>query len=121
MSHYKHNLRDIEFNLFELLGRDQILGQGLYADLDPETARQMLAEMARLATEDLAPSLPDSDRNPPVFDPATHEVRMPESFKRAYRTFLEAGFWAIDVPHELGGTPAPPSFRWAMNEMVLGS
>ena len=121
MSHYKHNLRDIEFNLFELLGRDKVLGQGPYADLDAETARHMLQEMARLATEDLAPSLPDSDRNPPVFDPATHEVRLPESFKRAYRTFLDAGFWAIDVPHELGGTPAPPSFRWAMNEMVLGA
>ncbi|HEY6794950.1 MAG TPA: acyl-CoA dehydrogenase [Kineosporiaceae bacterium] len=121
MSHYKHNLRDIEFNLFEVLGRDKILGQGSYSDLDAETARYMLAEMARLATDDLAPSLPDSDRNPPVFDPATHEVRLPESFKQAYRAFLDAGFWAIDVPHELGGTLAPPSLRWAMNEMVLGA
>jgi len=121
MSHYKHNLRDIEFNLFELLGRDQILGRGPYADLDAETARHMLQEMARLATDDLAASLADSDRNPPVFDPATHEVRLPESFKRSYRAFLEAGFWHIDVPHEIGGTPAPPSLRWAMNEMVLGA
>jgi alkylation response protein AidB-like acyl-CoA dehydrogenase len=121
MSHYKHNLRDIEFNLFEVLGRDEILGRGQYADLDGETAREMLAEMARLATEDLAPSLPDSDRNPPVLDPETHEVRLPESFKHAYRTFVDAGFWNIDVPEELGGTPAPPSLRWAMNEMVLGA
>jgi len=121
MSHYKHNLRDIEFNLFELLGRDQVLGQGPYADLDVETARQMLAEMARLSTEELAPSLPDSDHNPPVFDPVTHEVRLPESFKTAYRAFIDAGFWHIDVPHEIGGTLAPPSFRWAMNEMVLGA
>jgi hypothetical protein len=28
MSHYKSNLRDIEFNLFELFKRDEILGQG---------------------------------------------------------------------------------------------
>jgi len=121
MSHYKHNLRDIEFNLFEFLRRDEILGQGPYADLDTETARHMLQEMARLATEDLAPSMTDSDRNPPVFDPKTHSITMPESFKRAYQAFLDAGFWNIDVPHELGGTPAPPSFRWAMNEMVLGA
>jgi alkylation response protein AidB-like acyl-CoA dehydrogenase len=121
MSHYKHNLRDIEFNLFEFLGRDDVLGQGPYADLDGETARHMLQEMARLSVEDLAPSMVDSDRNPPVFDPATYEVRMPESFKTAYRTYLESGFWHIDVPHEIGGTPAPPSFRWAMNEMVLGA
>jgi alkylation response protein AidB-like acyl-CoA dehydrogenase len=121
MSHYKHNLRDIEFNLFEFLRRDEILGKGPYADLDTETARQMLQEMARLATEDLAPSLLDSDRNPPVYDPATYSVKLPESFKEAYRKYVEAGFWHIDIPHELGGTWAPPSFRWAMNEMVLGA
>ena len=111
MSHYKHNLRDIEFNLFEVLGRDKVLGQGAYADLDAETAREMLREMARLSTEDLAPSLPDSDRNPPVFDPVTHEVRLPESFKQAYRAFLDAGFWNIDVPHEMGGGAALPFAR----------
>jgi alkylation response protein AidB-like acyl-CoA dehydrogenase len=121
MSHYKHNLRDIEFNLFEFLRRDEILGRGPYADLDTETARQMLKEMARLATDELAPSLTDSDRNPPVYDPATYSVKLPESFKAAYRAYLDAGFWHIDIPHELGGTWAPPSFRWAMNEMVLGA
>jgi len=34
MSHYKSNLRDIEFNLFEVFGRDEVLGHGLYEDLD---------------------------------------------------------------------------------------
>jgi alkylation response protein AidB-like acyl-CoA dehydrogenase len=121
MSHYIHNLRDIEFNLFEVLGRDEVLGKGPYADLDVETARHMLQEMARLATEDLAPSMIDSDRNPPVYDPETYTVKLPESFKAAYRKYLDAGFWHIDVPHEIGGTWAPPSFRWAMNEMVLGA
>src|SRR5664280_3205661 len=101
MSHYKHNLRDIEFNLFEVLGRDQILGSGPYYDVDHETAQHMLQEMARLAEEDLAPSLIDSDRNPPVFDPTTHTAFLPQSFKDAYQAFLDAGFWHIDVPAEL--------------------
>ena len=121
MSHYKHNLRDIEFNLFEVLGRDQILGSGPFQDVDRETAQHMLEEMARLAEEDLAPALIDSDRNPPVFDPETHSVQLPRSFKDAYQAFLDAGFWHIDVPAELGGTPVPSSLRWAMNEMVLGA
>ncbi len=33
MSHYKSNVRDIEFNLFEVLGREEILGVAPYADL----------------------------------------------------------------------------------------
>ena len=39
MGHYKSNLRDIEFNLFELLGRDEVLGIGPFAEIDSETAR----------------------------------------------------------------------------------
>ena len=31
VSHYKTNLRDIEFNLFEVLGRDEVLGTGPFA------------------------------------------------------------------------------------------
>jgi alkylation response protein AidB-like acyl-CoA dehydrogenase len=121
MSHYKHNLRDLEFTLFEVLGRDQVLGSGPFEEVDGETAREMLAEVARLATEDLAPSLLDSDRNPPVFDPATHTVRLPESFRRSYQAYVDAEFWRADVPVEFGGTPIPPSLRWAIAELVLGS
>jgi alkylation response protein AidB-like acyl-CoA dehydrogenase len=121
MSHYKHNLRDLEFTLFEVLGRQAVLGTGPFEEVDADTAREMLHEVARLATDDLAPSLPDSDRNPPVFDPATHSVRTPESFKRSYQAYVDAEFWRADVPVELGGTPIPPSLRWAIAELVLGS
>ncbi|HET9843017.1 MAG TPA: acyl-CoA dehydrogenase family protein, partial [Nocardioides sp.] len=72
MGHYKSNLRDIEFNLFEVLGRDDILGTGPFSEVDGETAREILAEVDRIAREDLATSFEESDRTPPVFDPATH-------------------------------------------------
>ena len=68
MGHYKSNLRDIEFNLFEVFGTDQVLGQGPFSELDVDSARDVLKEVERLATEDLAASFTDSDRNPPVFD-----------------------------------------------------
>jgi len=71
MGHYKSNLRDLEFNLFEVFNRQEILGRGPYADVDEDTAREILHEVGRLAENELAESLLDSDRNPPVFDPAT--------------------------------------------------
>jgi alkylation response protein AidB-like acyl-CoA dehydrogenase len=121
MSHYRHNLRDIEFNLFELFGRDQVLGTAPFEDIDADTARETLREMARLAKDDLAPSLIDSDRNPPVYDPATYSVTLPDSFKASYQAYLDSGFWQIGLPTEVGGTPAPSSLRWAMLEFVLGA
>ena len=121
MGHYKSNLRDIEFNLFEVLGRQEVLGAGPYADTDVDTAREILAEVDRLAREEVAASFEDSDRNPPVFDPKTHSVTLPESFKRSYRA-VEAGEWyRLDLPPALGGFGAPPSLRWACADMLLGA
>jgi alkylation response protein AidB-like acyl-CoA dehydrogenase len=121
MGHYKSNLRDLEFNLFEVFGRAAVLGQGPYADVDADTAREMLHQVARLAENELADSLLDSDRNPPVFDPATHSVAIPESFKKSYQAYLDSEFWSVDIPGELGGTVVPPSLKWAMNELILGA
>ena len=121
MGHYKSNLRDLEFNLFEVFGRGEVLGQGPYADVDADTAREMLKEYARLAENEFAESFADADRNPPVFDPETSSVTMPESFAKSYKAFQDAGFWSLDLPAELDGTVAPPSLRWAMNELVLGA
>ena len=121
MSHYLPNVRDVEFNLFELFGREQILGTGRYADLDAGTVSATIREAARLAAEDLAPSMIDSDRNPPVFDPATHSVRLPESFKQAYQAYLDAGFWQLGTAEALGGVNAPRSVEWAVREFTLGA
>lgn len=49
MGHYIANVRDLEFNLFEVLDVGAVLGSGGYGDLDEETARTILAEAARLA------------------------------------------------------------------------
>ncbi|CAN5442047.1 acyl-CoA dehydrogenase [soil metagenome] len=121
MSHYKTNLRDIEFNLFEVLGRDEILGTGPFTDIDGETARSILAEVERLSREDLAASFEDSDRNPPVFDPTTNTAPIPESFKKSYQAWMDSEYWRLQINEELGGTPAPSSLVWAIGEMVLGA
>ena len=121
MSHYIANLRDIEFCLFDLLERESILGKGLYKDLDRETAMGMLEEVKRMAENDLAASFVDSDRKGVEFNAATGDVKLPESFKKSYKTFIDNEWWRIDAPVELGGTAIPPSIRWAIAEMVLGS
>ncbi len=121
MSHYKSNLRDIEFNLFEVLGRDEVLGEGPFAEIDSETARAILSEVDRLSREDLAASYEDSDRNPPVFDPQTNTAPVPESFQKSYQAWMDAEYWRLSIPEELGGTPAPSTLNWAIGEMVLGS
>jgi alkylation response protein AidB-like acyl-CoA dehydrogenase len=121
MGHYKSNLRDLEFNLFEMLGVEKTLGSGPFASLDVDSARDLLREVQRLATEDLAASFADADRSPPVFDQETGAVRLPASFTKSYQAYADGGWDKLDLPESLGGVGAPPTLRWAANEMVLGA
>jgi len=121
MGHFKSNLRDIEFNLFEVLRRQDLLGSEPFADVDEDTARGILDEVNRLALGPVAESFADADRNPPVFDPATHSVAMPESFKRSYQAFIDAEWFRLELPPELGGTSVPRTLGWAVAELVLGA
>ncbi len=121
MGHYKSNLRDIEFNLFEVLRRQDVLGAAPYPDLDEETARGILEEVNRLATGPLADSFADADRNPPQFDPASGSVTMPDGFKKSFQAFMDAEWYRLELRPELGGTGAPRSLGWAVAELILGA
>jgi alkylation response protein AidB-like acyl-CoA dehydrogenase len=121
VSHYKSNVRDQVFNLFEVLGVDKALGQGDFGDLDADTAHEMLGEMARLAEGPIAASFVEGDRNPPVFDPETHSVKLPEAFKKSMRALFDAGWDKAGMSEELGGMPMPRALQWALIEHVLGA
>jgi hypothetical protein len=121
MGHFKSNVRDIEFNLFEVFGTDKTLETAPFADLDEDTARGMIAEVAKLAEGPLAASFEDADRNPPVFDPDTHTVTLAESFKKSYRALDESEYWRTETLPELGGQLVPRTLVWAIGEQVLGA
>ena len=89
MTHYTANLRDIEFCLFDLLGRDSILGTSLYKEFDRETAMGMLEEVKRMAENDLAASFVEGDRKGVDFNKATGDIKVPESFKKSYRAYMD--------------------------------
>ena len=121
MGHYKANVRDIEFNLFEVLGLGEVLATGAFGDLDTETVRSMLSEATRLAEGPLSESFADADRNPPVFDPATHSVTLPKSFTRSTLAWQDAGWHKVGLIEEVGGVPAPGAVKWSIFELVLGA
>ena len=121
MGHYKSNVRDQMFNLFEVLGVDKAFAEGAFSDLDTDTVQEMLGEMARLCEGPVADSFVEGDRNPPVFDPATHSVTLPQSFKNSIHALVEAGWDKVGIEEELGGMPMPRAIVWALAEHVLGA
>jgi alkylation response protein AidB-like acyl-CoA dehydrogenase len=121
MSHFKSNVRDIEFNLFEVFGTGEVLDKAPFDEVDEDTARGMIAEVAKLAEGPLAESFADADRNPPVFDPDTHSVKLPESFKKSFKTLYDAEWWRTETLPELGGQLIPRTVVWAIAEQILGA
>ena len=118
MGHYKSNVRDIEFNLFEVLGLDAVLGQGRYSDLDRDTVHTMLGEVARLAEGPVADSFVEADREPPTFDPETHTVNVPAGIVKSVQAVKEAEYWRMGLDPEIGGMPAPAAVVWGVNELL---
>jgi alkylation response protein AidB-like acyl-CoA dehydrogenase len=121
MGHYKSNVRDLEFNLFEVLQLEKVLASGEFGDLDAASIRDMLSEAARLAEGPLAESFAESDRHPPTFDPDTHAVTLPEAFKKSFRAWQQGEWFRMGLSEEVGGVLAPSMLTWAINEFALGA
>jgi alkylation response protein AidB-like acyl-CoA dehydrogenase len=121
VSHYKSNLRDIEFNLFEVFKVQDYIDDATFEGMDADTAREILKEVERLATNEVAASYVDADRNPPVFDPATNTAPVPASLKKSYDAYMESGFWSLGLPSEIGCQPAPAALVWSASEMVVAA
>ncbi len=119
MGHYRSNVRDLEFNLFEVHGLDAVLDSGAYGDLDTATVREILCEVARLSEGPIADSFVEADRNPPRFVPSEHTITVPDSVRPAVAAFKDAGWWRIGMSEVIGGVPAPAPVTWAVNEMMV--
>ncbi|MFG1919084.1 acyl-CoA dehydrogenase [Micromonospora sp. NPDC048898] len=119
MGHYRSNVRDLEFNLFEVF--DTGIGRGPFAQTDADTARRLLRETAALASGAVADCFADADRNPPVFDPQSHSVTVTPSLARMYRQLWADDWHRLMLPSELGGFGVPPSVQWAAVELLVSA
>ncbi len=120
--HYKPNLRDTLFNLFEFLRvQDTSLGKAPFGDLDEATVRQTLDTMLPICTGVMADGFAEGDRVPLAFDPKTGAVTLSPLMKKSMAAYFENGLNTLDLPAHLGGVGAPPSVAWGAFEFVVGS
>ena len=119
MAHYKSNLRDIEFNLFEVFKVQEYFGQGPFAHMDYETARGLLSEVERLATGPFAAGFVEGDRTPLKLKDG--DVTVPEGINNALTAYFEGGWHQMNLPEHLGGFGSSPSLTWAATAMLVGA
>jgi alkylation response protein AidB-like acyl-CoA dehydrogenase len=119
VSHYKSNVRDIEFNLFEANGLDEVLGSEPFADFDKDTVLDIVREIDRLAKEEFSESFVEADRVP--LELIDGEVKLHPSMHRGLDAYYEGGWDKLGVPQDMGGFGAPSQVRWAAQELLVGA
>ena len=120
IDHYKSNLRDIRFNLFEALCiQEGVLGEGPFAAADFESMDGALEELEKLAVGPWAASYMESDRVGLKLD-GDGNVTLPAALTKSIQQYYEGGWHFMEVPEHLGGVGAPPSLAWAAFELLAG-
>jgi alkylation response protein AidB-like acyl-CoA dehydrogenase len=119
--HYKSNLRDVFFNLFEMLDVEKnTLGKGPFTSMDGATAKEMLHNLEKLAVNELAASFAEGDRVPLKLDDKGN-VTLPEGIKKSLKAWFDGEWHRLEVPERLDGYGAPPSVCWAGMELCTGA
>jgi alkylation response protein AidB-like acyl-CoA dehydrogenase len=119
--HYKSNLRDIFFNLFEFhdIGKTS-LGNGPFVSMDESSAREALTAYEELCTTEIASSWADADREGLTVS-KDGEVTLPKSLKKTLKAWYDNEWFRLQLPESLDGYGAPPSVNWAGFELTAGA
>lgn len=101
MGYYKADLRDIEFNLTELLKVQDHQEYGL----GEQDIKGILTEYDKFVENEVFPTREISDQQ--GVKHVNGKVLAPESFHGLNKKFYENGWFALALPPEAGGTPVP--------------
>jgi alkylation response protein AidB-like acyl-CoA dehydrogenase len=119
--HYRPNLRDIFFNLFEVLDiQSSVLGKAPFESMDEDSARAALEGLLEVLQSSWTPAFVPGDREGATFD-GKGNVKLPASYLKALDAYFSGGWNNIELPESLGGFGAPPTIRWAAFELMAGA
>ncbi|MGN6104145.1 MAG: acyl-CoA dehydrogenase [Kofleriaceae bacterium] len=121
VDHYRPNLRDTFFQLFEVLEiQSSVLGKAPFDSMDEATARASLEGFLEVMLASWAPAFAQGDREGATFD-GKGNVALPASYKKAFDAFYDGGWEKLEHPERLGGYGAPPSVQWSAFELMAGA
>jgi alkylation response protein AidB-like acyl-CoA dehydrogenase len=117
MWHYAPPLRDIRFVTEELLNLPaQWAALPAHAELDVDTARQVIEEAGKFAADVVAPLNAVGDLEGCTLRDG--EVKTPRGYREAYQAFVAAGWPALACDPTVGGQGLPHAINAVLHEML---
>lgn len=115
MAKYRADLRDITFNLFDVLNVQRLQAFGL----SEGDYRGILDEYIKFVENEVFPTRETSDQHG-----VKHEggkVTVAPELKPLTRAFYDNGWYALGLPAEIGGTPVPEAVNTACMSLATGA
>ena len=114
MAQFKTDLRDIYFNLFNVLKIQDHTG---YAEQD---MKDVISECNKFIEKEIYPCRTLGDQEG-VHLSKDGKVTVPPSFHKPFRSFYENGWYGIGYAEEIGGMPSPHSVALICQSIMNGA
>jgi len=111
--------RDVKFILYEQLNVEELCQAERYAEFSREMFDMVLDAANKLAEKELAPTNQDGDHKGVTLQDG--QVKVPESFHRAYGLYCEGGWSALPIEQDMGGQGFPNVIYVATSEQFVSA
>ncbi len=108
--------RDVRFVIFEMLDLPKLTKNPRFAEIDRDMMEDTLNLAEKIAVDLFYKSNADGDKAGLKHNPETGEVKVPESFHKGFKAFIEAGFHTLSFPPEEGGMGMPSTVSFSCQE-----
>ncbi len=116
---YTVDMRDIHFNLYDVLDMEKLSEFPKYSELNRELYDMVLEEARKFAVTELAPKNSEWDKIGVRLEDGV--VHTPPGLKEVYQAFCEGGWVAPAADMEIGGQGLPLLMNLATSEMFSGA
>ncbi len=111
--------RDAEFLAKEVFDLPRLFKMEHFEDQDWETFEMIMDSATKLAEEVLLPTNKEGDREGFKFEDGA--VTTPESYKKAYKQYVNGGWIALAEPEEMEGSNLPRSLAVMAQSPLIGA
>ncbi len=115
MGYYKADIRDVEFNLTELLKVQNWKDFGL----EDSDIKGILTEYNKFVEKEVFPTREPSDQE--GVKQVDGKVIVPEVFHDLMKSYHGNGWFALGLPADIGGTPVPEALYVACMSLATGA
>jgi alkylation response protein AidB-like acyl-CoA dehydrogenase len=116
---YRSPVADILFSLTHVAGFDAAIAEGIFGELDAQTAASVISEAGRFANDVVAPLNRIGDLQGARYE--NGHVSTPPGFRDAYRAWAGAGWAGVTGSPEYGGMGLPHTINAACTELWNGA